>query len=115
MIAIVDANAGRPSGPASAVSSSCPNATPSSALNSVAPTAANERNNSASRTTAMATPTSSPIGASCCEPASMTCPRAATLKLGPSALSPALTRFSPSAFATSMAARSYCTVVWAIV
>ena len=75
--AITEANAGRPSGAARATSSVWPIATPISAPTSVATIATHERNRIQSRMIAMKMPISSPTGASCSDPTSISMPRAA--------------------------------------
>ena len=106
IIAITDAKAGRPSGAASATSRIWPTATPISAPISVAAIAASERNRTVSRMRAMKTPTSSPIGASCSEPMSISMPRAAKSTPLCSTLSPAAISASPSGFSTALGSRS---------
>ena len=101
MIAMTEANDGRPSGLASAVSRIWPTATPISAPMSVAPIAASERNSSVSSTIAMATPISSPTGASCSDARSISMPRALTWTPLPSAVSAASSSASPSDFSRS--------------
>ena len=75
--------------------------TPISAPNSVAAIATSERNSSVSRMIAIATPTSSPTGASCSEAKSIRMPRAATSTPPRSAVSAAASSASPSAFSIS--------------
>ena len=99
--AITVANAGRPSGWASAASRIWPTMTPISAPISVAAIAASERKRSVSRMIAMATPISSPTGASCSEARSIRMPRAATSTPPLSAVSAASSSASPSALSRS--------------
>ena len=101
MTAITVANDGRPSGCASAASRICPTMTPISAPASVAAMAASERNRSVSSRIAIATPISSPTGASCSDARSIRIPRAATSTPPRSAVSAAASSASPSDFSRS--------------
>ena len=101
MTAMTEAKAGRSSGAASAVSRIWPTMTPISAPRMVAAIAASERKSSVSSTIAIATPMSSPTGASCSEARSMRMPRASTWTPSPSAVSAAAMSASPSSFSRS--------------
>ena len=106
IIAITVANSGSPSGFASAVKRIWPTITPISAPTMVAAIAAPERNSSVSSTIAIATPISSPTGASCSEATSITMPRIETSTPPSSAVRAASSSASPSSFSMSTGSTS---------
>ena len=111
---MVVAKSGIPIGPFTACRIIWLRTTPTSAPTSVTNIAASDRNRSVSRTMAMATPTSSPTGASCCAARSATSPRTWTDTPSPSPARAAFSKALPSSVSMSTDWRSYCTVVNAV-
>jgi hypothetical protein len=101
MTAMVVAKSGIPIGPFTACRIIWLRTTPTSAPTSVTNIAASDRNRSVSRTIAMATPTSSPTGASCCAARSATSPRDWTDTPSPSPARAAFSKALPSSVSMS--------------
>ncbi len=111
---MVVAKSGIPMGPFTACRIIWLRTTPTSAPMRVTNIAASDRNSRVSRTIAIATPTSSPTGASCWAARSATSPRVSTLTPSPSPAWAAFSNALPSAVSMSIDCLSNWTVVKAV-